>query len=218
MRINLKINDIGKYIYIFFLGFFGFSVLGQHVVLNILRMPFSFMEIYYIPLIFLYRKRLFVSLKKTFFAPSKIMIFFLGLMVFGMCIGTILTFDPSIIINYRSFIYILIIICYVKKYGISISISQIFWVNFFAMLGDFIYINFITTAGITSSVNCVAIAVSILTSFVCEKYLWGSIACVFGILLGITSGFRIGIVISVICLIEAIVYTLIRRVKNRWKC
>ena len=41
-----KIKDL----YLFILGFLGFSLLGQYVVLSVLHFPFSFMELYYLPL------------------------------------------------------------------------------------------------------------------------------------------------------------------------
>ena len=38
-------------VYLFLLGFFGFSMLGQFIILNVLHFPFSFMELYYLPLL-----------------------------------------------------------------------------------------------------------------------------------------------------------------------
>lgn len=203
---KLKIRDI----YLFFLGFLGFSMLGQFILLNVFHFPFSFMELYYLPLLFKYRNELASCIKKVFFHPSFKM-FILGfILVCGILMGCVETLNFSIIINYRTIIYMILIIEYVNMYGIAINLDTVYLINFAAILGDFAFINIFSNSDITSSINCVAIALAVFSAFLNERYTLGGLAASIGVLNGITSGFRLGIVVSFLIIVEALVFTIVR--------
>lgn len=204
-----------KDIYLFVLGFLGFSMLGQYVVLSILHLPFSFMELYYIPLLYIYRNRLLCCVRSVFVHPTKKMLLLEYLILCGVLFGIAETINFGILIRYRTIIYMFLIVCYFKKYSVTIDLNLVYIVNLAAVLGDFVYINIFSKSDISSSINCVAIALAILSAFLSEHYVWGYIATVLGILNGVTSGFRLGIIIPFLVLFEALVYTMVRN-DNRW--
>jgi len=208
---KLRIKDL----YLFILGFLGFSMLGQYVVLSVLHFPFSFMELYYIPLLYIYRKRLFCCVKSVFVRPCKKMLLLEFLLLSGVLFGIVETINFGILMQYRTIIYMFLIVCYFKKYSVTIDLNLVYIINLAAILGDFVYINIFSKSDISSSINCVAIALAILSAFLSEHYVWGYIATVMGVLNGMTSGFRLGIIIPFLVLFEALVYTLVRN-DNRW--
>ena len=197
-------------VYLFLLGFLGFSMLGQFIILNVLHFPFSFMELYYLPLLVKYRNKLATCMKKVFVHPSCKILILEFLLLSGILIGFIETLDFSILVNYRTIVYMILIIEYVNMYGISINIDTVYYINFAAILGDFAFINIFSNSDITSSINCVAIALAVFSAFINERYTLGGLAAVIGILNGITSGFRLGIIVSFLIIIEALVFTLVR--------
>lgn len=206
-----KIKDL----YLFILGFLGFSMLGQYVVLSVLHFPFSFMELYYLPLLYIYRKRLLCCIKSVFARPSKKMLLLEFLLLCGVLFGIVETMSFGMIIRYRTIIYMFLIVSYLKKYSVTVDLNLVYKVNLAAILGDFVYINVFSRSDISSSINCVAIALAILSAFLGEHYMWGCIATVIGVLNGVTSGFRLGIIIPFLVLFEALAYTLVRN-DNRW--
>ena len=208
---RLKIRNV----YLFLLGFLGFSMLGQFILLNVLHFPFSFMELYYLPLLFKYRNKLSTCIKKTFSHPSRKIFILEFLLVFGILMGFIETLDFSILINYRTIIYMILIIEYVNMYGITINLDTVYCINFAAILGDFAFINIFSNSDITSSVNCVAIALAVFSAFLNERYTLGGLAAVIGILNGITSGFRVGIIVLFLIVIEVLAFTFVRNDSRR---
>lgn len=197
-------------VYLFLLGFLGFSMLGQFIILNVLHFPFSFMELYYLPLLVKYRNKLATCMKKVFVYPSRKIFILEFLLLSGILIGFIETLDFSILINYRTIVYMILIIEYVNMYGISINLNTVYYINFAAILGDFAFINIFSNSDITSSINCVAIALAVFSAFLNERYTLGGLAAGIGILNGITSGFRLGIIVSFLIIIEALVFTIVR--------
>ena len=204
-----------KRIYMFIVGFLGFSMLGQYVVMNVLHIPFAFMELFFLPLLIKHISRVARCFRRTFMKPTPTYVLIEILLIFGLGVGLITTSDFGIIMNYRTIIYMLLVIMYVRTYSIKIDMKAIYWVNLFAVLGDFVYINLISNADISSSINCVAIGLAILSGFTSEKYLLGCLATALGFVAGITSGFRLGIIVPFIALAEALLYVVIRNDKKR---
>lgn len=193
-------------LYFFLLGFFGFSMLGQYVVLNFFHLPFSFMEIYFIPFFFLNASNIIKYFSRILKKQPQMSLLMWSLIVIGIIIGIFETQSISFLLAYRSIIYMLLIYYYVKKNTDKIQLNTFMYLNIFAVIGDLIYIKFISTSQINSSVNCIAIGVAIISAFVLGKYILGCVSFLLGIFLGILSGFRIGIVVSVLCFIEALVF------------
>lgn len=210
----ISMKSIVKEIYILILGMFGFSMLGQYIVLNVFHLPISLMEIYYIPLLLLYRNRIISTIR----IAIKKMPYFLLLTFFAifssMFFGIANSGKISVIIDYRSILYLLLVLLYVYKNDITIPTKFIYKFSLYIIFGELLYILFISTSDISSSINCIAIAAAILSAFCFENYFAAFFAFVLGCCLGVISGFRIGIVISVISFFEAILFMLIRNKKN----
>lgn len=203
-----------KNIYLVLLGVFGFSILGQHIVINILHLPFSFMELYFIPLIIFRRKQVTKTIKKM----GKVSIYtalLYMLLVTGLLFGIGTTFDFNILFAYRSILYLFFCFKYVQTGNFSETPCTVLKVAICAMVGEFIYILFFATGKIVSSTNCVAIATAIIAAFLLEKYVVAMLCTAFGMILSITTGFRIGIVVVGVCVIEMFIFLLVSRGKNR---
>lgn len=78
------------------------------------------MELYYLPLLVKYRNKLATCMKKVFVHPSRKIFILEFLLLSGILIGFIETLDFSILINYRTIVYMILIIEYVNMYGIFI--------------------------------------------------------------------------------------------------
>lgn len=210
-----SINRIVKELYILILGMFGFSMLGQYVMLNVLHFPFLLMELYYIPLLYHYRKTISAYLWDGVRRMTKMQILLLALILVSMLMSVVNTSGLSMLLEYRSIIYLFFIFFFVCKRGVNPPIKLVLKLSFYAVMSELLFVVFINDSDITSSVNCMALAASIIAAFFCEKYLLGIVAFVMSVGLGIVSGFRIGIVIAAVALLEALAFTMIRRDKNK---
>ena len=197
-------------IYKIFLGMFGFSILGQYILLDVLQLPFSLVEIFFIPIIWIKRKSLFIAVKRlNRLSFKQIVLYFL--LLFGFLYGTFATFDFWIILSYRSIIYMIIGFVYMQKQETSCQLSDIWLVSLSAIIGETIYVVIISTSSIVSSTNVIAIALAIFTAFMLERYIMALGTIALSLFLTINTGFRIGIVIVVVCTIEMLLFTLIRK-------
>lgn len=200
-----KLNSVVINVYLAFLGLFGFSILGQHVVLNVLHLPFSFMELYFLPVIWCKRHKIVQAFKNMGKVNIPKVCLYL-LLIFGFLYGVIATLDVNTVLAYRSILYLILCYHYVQRTNLNIHPGTILKVCIFAMIGEFVYIIVFSTSSIVSSTNCIAIALAIITAFVQQKY-WVSIACIaFGCVLSIMTGFRIGIFVVALCGIEMLLY------------
>lgn len=208
MRYEIKENGILEKIYIFFLGFIGFSMLGQYLVLNVLHFPFYFIEWLYFPLIARYGIRAFQNAKAHLMVSSVVFGFCLLL---GICVGIVQSGSVGFLQEYRNIVYIFIIYQYVKRHGVDVNPMVFINISFYAVTGELVYIVFVSNSNIVSSMNCVAIAMAIIGYFVYGKNKWGVTSFMLALLSAMLSGYRIGIVVSVCSLIVACLYILFKK-------
>lgn len=214
MKLKIKRNlDFLNYIYIFILGFFGFSYLSQYMLLNVLNFPFFFVELFFIPLICKYWYPTF----KTFIHKNSAglsFLFFLILVSSIMCVVNTNSFTN--LLEYRSILYLILAFCYVNRNGVDIDLQHIMYVSIFSVLSELMFVLILNDDATVSSMNMLTIGASIILPFMLEKYIIG--IGMFGISLvsGITSGYRIGIVIAAVSLIVSLGYMVVRNdnIKN----
>ena len=200
-------------IYLIILGALGFSMLGQFLILNVMGLPISLMEIYWIPvLVFLICD--YNNVFKSLSMCSRMLFAAYLLLILGLIIG--IASSLSIIFAYRSIIYLLISYLIFKSNNLyNINLLYIFIIAFSAVIGELIFVSFFATDAITSSMNCLAVAIAIFTSFILKKYIFCLISIIISMFLAINTGFRIGIVIVIICIIELIIIIFLRCIKSK---
>lgn len=206
-----KKSSILRSFYLFILGFLGFSVLGQQLLLDVLHFPISLMEIYFIPAIWFERKNIKQAIKRFMFVNfQRAMLYFL--LITGVIFGIIITFDLKMLLSYRSIIYLALCYFYTSRRGdFRCKIEDVLLVSMSAVAGELICVSFISTAAIHSSTNCIAIAMAIISAFILEKYIVACVAVAMSMFLAINTGFRIGIFVVLLCVLEMIIYTIFRK-------
>lgn len=212
MKLNKR--TLLKELYLLILGVLGFSRMGQFLLLDGLGLPLSLMEVFYIPLVVVYRREILRFFKRTLTRATPGQVALLGLLACSFLVGAAHTFGVSFLLEYRSMLYMLVIFWMVYHSRRTIPVMVIQRVALYTVVSELLYIVVFSTEAINSSINCVAIAAAILAAFLCEKYVLGMVSFALGAFLGIVSGFRIGIVIAAAALVEAAVFSMIRRDKK----
>lgn len=188
---------------------FGFSILGQYIVINVFHFPYSLMEIYFLPIIYVKRYKIVKTFKKLTSVTLIRALLYLLLLV-GAIYGVLSTFDVGILMSYRSILYMFICFFYMQKKETSCTIDDIQVVSFSAVIGECIYVVGISTSTVVSSTNVIAIALAIMTAFFLEKYIIATITILISLFLTINTGFRIGIVVVALCVVEMVIFTIVR--------
>lgn len=187
-------------------------MLGQHLILNVIGFPIFLVEILYIPLIFKYGSKVL----KSYAVHQTPCLFLLEIMlVVSLAFGILSSKSPTLVFDYRSIIYLLIVFHYVRKNGIDIDLNTILYINLFAVLSEAVYVLYISQSVIVSSMNIIAVATTVIVSFMCEKYIFGILAFAACFVMGIISGYRAGIIFSVAALLVAIAYTIVRSDRSK---
>ena len=210
---NYNINNIIRSLYIAFLGLFGFSMLGQYMVFNVFHLPFALMEIYFIPAIIIKRKAIVATIKRIKRIKIERLILYM-LLIFGILFGVITTGQVSFLQAYRSIIYFFICFDYVQKDKLSISIQDVFLSSFFTIIGELIYVIAISSSRIVSSTNCIAIALAILSAYLMGEYIWMFVTIAISFFLVVNTGYRIGIVVVALCMMQVMLFSLFEKDKK----
>lgn len=192
------------WIYLALLGSMGFSMLGHHIVMNVLHFPFFFIEWLYIPIIL-------KNGTKAAKMLGRINIYHAGLlllMVFGIVYGVVDSGSASFLTDYRSIIYLFILYRFVKDEGFEHRYIDFLYICLFAAISELLYVAVFSTRNIVSSTNCLAVSIAIIGFFICGYYKTGLLAFGASMLTGILSGYRIGIVFSTISLLIACCYNI----------
>lgn len=193
----------------------GFSLLGQFILVDFLKLPFSVMEIYYLPFL-IYKRKAVSRIISNFFSKQNLFHAILILMLlFGALMGVISTANIGVVIEYRSLIYMLIILYAFRHQEVSVPMSLIMKVGMYALIGDFLFITIFSMYEKVSTANCIMMAVVILGLFIQEKYVLSIVFLGFCVVMGTISGYRIGTIVSVLCFIEGVVFMIVRN--DRYK-
>ena len=183
--------------YLVFLGIIGVSSIGQYLIIDVIHMPFFFIEWVYIPLLYKYRRKI----KKLFGKKvSFSYILVLLLLLLSAIYGIVDTESVGFLNEYRSIVYLLLVYRYINRYGINEHFDDFLNVCFYATLAEFFSIAVILKSAVVSGISCIAISVSIIGYLISRMYLKGIIAFLLSIVAGVLSGYRVGVVIPLLCL------------------
>ncbi len=196
------------------LGALGFSRAGHFLLMDGLGLPLSLMEVYYIPLLIYWRRPILRFVRHRLTRATRCQTLLWTLLVSGLAAGLVRTLQWSFLTEYRSMLYLLIVFGMVRRSERTIPVMVIQRVALYTVVSELLYIVVCSADEISSSVNCVAIAAAILAAFLCERYLLGMVSFALGAFLGIVSGFRIGIVVAALALVESVIFVLLRRDKQ----
>lgn len=193
--------NVKEKVYYIVLGFLGFSILGQYIILNVLKFPVMVIEIFYLPLLLniIKNKKLRFTAKITY---SELFIILILSLSIGITI--IKTNDINSLFNYRSIIYLLICLKIFSKR--DISISKLYWISLGAIYAEIFFTIFISQNDIVSSSNCIAIALIIIIPFIQKRYIISIINVIICFFYSINTGFRIGIIITIIAVLEILIF------------
>lgn len=210
---KIRISSVKKmleFLYLALLGFMAFSRMSQYIIFNVLHLPFYLIEIFFIPL-FLYSGNEYITNLKKISSKRKFVIWCMVL-TYDLIIGCAYTFQLiDTITMSRSLIYI-IMIALIFEEKKHFSIDKLFVISFFAMVGEFVFGIKYSSADI-ASINTSCLALMVLIPIVMKKYLLFTICSIFGLVISINSGYRIGIIILIIAILEGVVWTAVSQEK-----
>lgn len=207
---NIKQNAI--YLYSFILGLFGFSILGQYIQLNVLKFPYYLVEIYFIPAILMN-----LSSTSGYFNRIRLSTALLMLLVLMSMFSNIINTGEifSSIIAYRAILYLIFFVSYFRKKQNEIPLNLVLLISFGAVCGELIYVLFVSTSLVSSSINCLAIAILIWVLYMKKKYLFTMVSIIATLFLVINTGYRIGFFVIALTIMSIFVYTLVN--SNHYK-
>jgi len=215
MNINKKLINI----YSFMLGLFGFSMLGQYIQLNVLKLPFYFVELFFIPVILMNLSSILGIFNRVRYSTVFLLVF-----IFMSMLSNILNTGElfSAIFSYRAILYLLFFMCYFRLYKKDIPLNLVFTIVLGAICGELVYVLIFSTSLVTSSVNCLAIAIAIWIPYLQKKYFLTVLIVMITLFLAINTGFRIGIIVVAFTILNLFLYSLIngkqyRRLRQKFK-
>lgn len=190
-------------ILLFFTGFWGFSVLGQEILLNEVKLPIALMEVFYLPIALLYSKSILEYIKSFVRQSNKVLIaifYFIGIAL----IATVL--NGGDVIALRSAIYLIISTDFFKKKNGQSNLNHLFLLFLGAMFGEAIFRFVMDTTETMSSMNCLALAGCIFSAYSLGKYGIMFVISVIELLFSINTGYRIGIIVVISSLVVVFVH------------
>lgn len=208
-------QNLQKNILYFILGVLAFSSFSSFILLEVLNLPFFFIELYFLPLLLIKKKiilkRINNILTKRALWFSCIILLFIGSFLIGIVYtrGDII----NVVTMIRSPFYILIMTFLFSETS-TFSIDKLYSIAYGAIIGDFMFALFVSTS-VTSSTNLIAIALIIFIPIVKGEMAQSIVSIILTMIVSINSGHRIGIVLVIICLITGFIWILVS--KNAWK-
>lgn len=211
---KIKIADIRRileYIYMFILGFIGFSRMSQYVIFNLFHLPFYLIEIFFIPF-FAYKwneySSLFVRNSRT-----KRFVAWTMLLIYDVVIGCIVSMNIiDTVTTSRALIYIIYLALIFEKKK-KFSLDKMFLIAFGATLGEFFYGIRLSSADI-ASINTSCLAIMLFIPIIKHKYLLFAGCSLLALVVSINSGYRIGIFVLLLALVECIVWVVLKDEKK----
>ena len=210
---KIAVKDMVWKLYIVILGLLGFSVLGQYVLLSVLKFPVLLIEVFYIPLFWRYHRQLGRLFSCRFSRRGILLLFFC---LSGILLGICRTGNPALIVEYRSILYLMLACKLAKNEGVLFDLQTVLFLNLLVLFGEFLYVFVFSGSAITSSLNSVAVILSIVSAFILEKYAVAAVAAAFSLFMGVLSGYRISIIVPLAALLGMLLYLLLRSEKT-WK-
>ena len=212
MRLNKnKLKRLSEYIYLFLLGIIGFSRLSQYVIFDVFHLPFYFIELYFVPFFIVKWKeysKYIVKISKT----KKFAIWTLVLVV-DVLIGCVVSFNIiDTVTMTRSLIYI-VYIALIFEQKKKFTINKIFVISLGSIIGEYIYSTRYLT-GDVASINTTCLAIILIAPIMAKRYILFSGCALFGLLVAINSGYRLGIVVILLVTIECVAWIVFANREN----
>lgn len=187
----IKRDKLGMVIY-FITGFFGFSILGQYILLQILHFPVALMEIYYISLLFWNSKDVMCYVKKIVYGIKKGTFFLIAILLLSFMVTLVMGGDAMSI---RPMLYLVILSDYFTQKEKQTQLINIYIICLSAVLGEVFFRFVIDTNEMMSSMNCIALSACIFIPYCFEMFLPMCISIIGLLLFSINTGYRIGIIV-----------------------
>ncbi len=207
MRIDHKTFRKGmEYVYLAILGFIGFSRMSQYVIHSILGIPFYLIEIFFVPFFIYTWPEYLILLKRV--SKKRWFVVFLFVLIYDVLMGCAYTFEiVDTVTMSRSLIYIVLLsfLFYEKN---DYSIDKLYIISFFGLLGELIYSTLFSTADI-NSINTSCMALMMIIPAVKRRYGLFMISSILALIISINSGYRLGIVILLLVVMEVVVWTVV---------
>lgn len=208
-----KISGIAaiEEIYLFFLGFIGFSRMSQYVIFSILHLPFYLIEIFFMPFL-IYTWPEYINYLQKIIKKKKF-VFWTMLIAYDIAMGIVYTFDPiNTITMSRSLVYI-ILIALIFEEKKSFSVEKMFIVSLASMLGELFY-GIKYSGSDIASINTTCLAIMVLIPMIKKNYVMFVICSILGLIISINSGYRIGIIVLILIVLESIIWMVMSNEKK----
>jgi len=211
MRFDVKhlseyINKLMWLIY----GMIALSEWSYYLLCDVLKLPFYAYEIFFIPLIFIYKDRIINGLRRIRKNYLLGFYFLLLFLVLGITVNMEYTFEQ--ITTYRTLFYVFFFMYFFSaEKGFNITKLQILCVG--ASVGQFLFIQTVNSSANQTAVNIVALALMVIIPVVKNNVSEVIISSLFALLLSFRSSFRINIVIVLLALVVSLLYSVMIRKK-----
>lgn len=207
---RLRKADIGKkieYIYMFVLGFIGFSRMSQYVIFDLFHLPFYLIEIFFLPF-FTYKwneySSLFIRITRT-----KKFVGWTMILIYDVVIGCLVSMNiVDTVTTSRALIYIIYLALIFEKKK-AFSLDKMFLIALGAILGEFFYGIRFSSADI-ASINTSCLAIMLFIPVIKHRYLLLAGCSLLALVVSINSGYRIGIIVLLVALAECIVWIVLK--------
>lgn len=200
----------------FLYGTIALSGWSYYILIDLIGLPFYAYEVFFIPVVLICRKFIFAKLKRI---KSSYLLAFFGLMLFFF-IGLIRHPEhmASHITTFRTLIYIFVFMYFFSSAG-TFAITQLQFLCFGATIGQFVYMLSVESEADQTSLNIIALSFMIIIPIVKKRVRLSEIMffSIVGLIVSFRSSFRINIVVVLISLVLAIMYSVFVQ-KRRTLC
>ncbi len=180
-------------------------------MLNILQFPIFLVELYYLPVLYLWRKKNVISSHLKI--EKNILLLCAVLWVSSMV--SIVLYGPYAITEYRAIIYMLFVYGLYKGNYVQISLTQLYYLSMGIIFGEGIYVLFVKTGSTTSSLNMLAIAVFLISALMLKKYYMLILGAAWVAVYAISSGYRMSVIAFAISVATLLIYLWLSRSVRR---
>lgn len=212
MRVgNVQKKNALETLYLVLLGFIAFSRMSQYVIFDILHLPFYLIEIFFIPFFLYSFKEYYGYLKKVVRRPRFVL--FALILVYDVVAAIVYTGDiADSLAMARGLVYVVLVaLIFMEKK--QYHINKLFIISVAAMIGELAYGSRYSSSDI-ASINTSCLALMVLIPIIQRKYILFALCAIFGLIVSIDSGYRIGIIILIVAATEGMVWTMMRREKT----
>ncbi len=219
MRLTVgKLGRIVEPIYLAFLGFVAFSKSSQYFVFDVLHLPFYLIEVFFIPFFLYAGKEYYGHFRKVLKRPYFVL--WALVLIYDIFAAIIYTSDiTNSLAMSRALVYV-VMICLIFMEKKQYHIDKLFIISVAAMIGEMAYGSKYASDDI-ASINTTCLALMVLIPVIQKRYIIFMLCSVLGLIVSINSGYRIGIIVLIVAILEGLAWTVLieekRTVKNLLK-